>query len=97
MPSRSRTLTWNTQSDSDLAGWKVYVGTATGNYSRVIDAGLTTNTGAPTYSLTGLENGKTYYVNLTAYDQTGNESTFGTERSTGAISFEVTTLRRTYA
>jgi hypothetical protein len=97
MPSTSRVLTWNTQGDTDLAGWNIYSGTATGAYSRKTVAGLTTSTGTPTYTLTGLENGKTYYVNLTAVDETGNESTFGSEQTTGLISIPLTNVKRTYA
>jgi hypothetical protein len=96
MPSRSAVLTWDTQSDTDLAGWKVYGGTSSGNYSFLVNVGLTTSTGAPTYTLTGLLNGKTYHIALTAFDQTGNESTFSAEQQT-TVSFNVTNVKRTYA
>jgi hypothetical protein len=97
MPSARRTLSWNTQGDTDLAGWKVYAGTASGVISFWMDVGLTTSTGAPTATLTGLLNGKTYYVALTAYDQSLNESTFGAQQQTGIVTIPLTNVRRTYA
>jgi hypothetical protein len=95
MPSRTATLRWNTQSESDLAGWKIYYGTATGQYGTSIYAGLTTSTGAPTYTVAGLANSKTYYFALTALDVSGNESTYSAEVNK-SISFQVTNLQRTF-
>ncbi len=73
-------LTWTaptTNTDgstlSDLAGYKVYYGTSSGNYTTSIDVGKTTS-----YQLT-LAGGYTYYFAVTAYDTSGNESTYSNE------------------
>jgi hypothetical protein len=59
---------------TDLAGYKIHYGTAPGSYTTTIDVGNQT-----TYHLTGLPGGHTYYMVVTAYDTSGNESTFSTE------------------
>jgi len=72
------TLAWNAGIDSDLAGYKVYRGTASGTYG----APLTTLPKATTnYTATGLQNGTTYFFVITAYDSAGNESTYSNEVS----------------
>ncbi|NOZ69431.1 MAG: hypothetical protein GXP46_09380, partial [Deferribacteres bacterium] len=77
------TLTWTpptTNADgtplTDLAGFKVYYGTASGNYSQVIDVNDPNQT---QYQVTGLTNGQTYYFAVTAYDTSGNESDYSNE------------------
>ena len=81
----SATLTWNANTESDLAGYKVYYGTSprTGTdpktcgmcgYASSINVGKVT-----TYSLSGLTNGQTYYFSITAVDTSNNESTFSSE------------------
>jgi predicted phage tail protein len=66
-------LAWNANTESDLAGYKVYYGTASRSY------GPSTNTGNVTsYTVTGLSTG-TYYFAVTAYDSSGNESGFSNE------------------
>jgi hypothetical protein len=65
---------------TDLAGYKVYYGTSTGNYGTTpTDAGNVT-----TYTLTGLTKGTTYYIAVTAYDTSDNESDKSTEGSGAA-------------
>ena len=54
---------------TDLAGYYVYYGTASGVYGSPVDAKNVT-----TYTLTGLTPGQTYYITVTAYDTSGNES-----------------------
>ncbi len=77
------TLSWDpptTNADgtplTDLAGYKVYYGNASGNYTSNLDVGNVT-----TYTVTGLQPG-TYYFAVTAYDTSGNESDFSNEVST---------------
>ena len=72
---------WDTQAESDLAGWKIYQGTASRIYdgSKTVDAGMTASTGAPYASIPGIGNNILTYVAVTAYDLTGNESTFSAE------------------
>lgn len=72
----SATLTWNANTDADLAGYKVYRATASGAYG----APLTSlPVGTLTYQATGLQSGTTYYFVVTAYDTAGNESTYSNE------------------
>jgi hypothetical protein len=72
------TLTWNASTESDLTGYKVYRGTASGTYG----APLTTLPKMTTsYTTTGLLTGTTYFFVITAYDSSGNESIFSNEVS----------------
>ena len=72
----SLSLTWNANTESDLAGYKVYFGTSSGSYGTPIDVGNVTE-----YELTGLDEGVRYYVALTAYDTSNNESEKSDEES----------------
>ena len=63
------TLQWDANSEPELAGYKIYWGTVSGNYTSSKDVGKTT-----TATLTGLDEGKTYYIAATAYDSSNNES-----------------------
>lgn len=60
---------WKANSESDLAGYKIYYGTSPGVYgaSEKLDK-------ATEAAITGLTYGNKYYVALTAYDASGNES-----------------------
>ena len=68
------TLGWNACTASNVAGYKVYYGTASGNYAYYVDVGNTTS-----YALSGLSTGATYYIAATAYDSSGNQSTDSNE------------------
>ena len=61
-------------SPSHIAGYKVYYGTASGEYVHCIDVGMTTS-----YRLDGLLEGVTYYFAATAYNNSGLESNFSNE------------------
>ena len=67
-------VSWQANTESDLAGYKIYYGTQAGSYSTTINVANVLQ-----YSLTGLSEGSTYYFAVTAYDQSGNESSFSTE------------------
>ena len=62
------TVTWNANTEADLRGYRVYVGTASGVRSQSFDVGNVTST-----RLT-LPLGSTYWFSVTAYDSSGNES-----------------------
>ena len=68
------TLAWDPNSESDLAGYKVYYGTSTRNYAVSYDAGKVTS-----YTISSLQEGSTFYFAATAYDSYGNESDFSEE------------------
>jgi hypothetical protein len=70
--------------ESDLAGYIVYYGTASRVYSSLSTGILLSgdgSTGLPNKIISGLSDNVTYYMAVTAYDQTGNESTFSAEVS----------------
>jgi hypothetical protein len=67
-------LAWDANTEPDLAGYKIYYGTASGSYSQSIDVGNTTQ-----HTLTGLDEGVTYYLAATAYDTDNNESAYSVE------------------
>jgi hypothetical protein len=71
------TVAWNANTETDLAGYKVYVGTAPGAYGNPTIIGAQT-----TYTITGLAAGTTYYIAVTAYNTSGLESGFSNEVST---------------
>jgi hypothetical protein len=70
------TLVWDPNTEPNLAGYKVYVGTTSGVYSAPIDVGNVTS-----YIVPGLTAGTLYYFVVTAYDLTANESGWSNEVS----------------
>src|SRR5881397_2262341 len=70
------TLAWDPNTETDLAGYKLYYGTSSGSYPSSVDVGNLTS-----YTLSGLIEGRTYYFAATAYDLNVNESGFSNEVS----------------
>lgn len=75
------TLTWNPNTEANLAGYKVYYGTEPrkgdcpdGGYLTMIEIGKD-----PTYQFKNLGNNSTYYFSVTSYNSTGKESCFSGE------------------
>ena len=68
------TLAWDPNAEPALAGYKVYWGTSSANYSWSADAGNQT-----TYAVPDLNEGATYYFAATAYDSSRVESNFSNE------------------
>jgi fibronectin type 3 domain-containing protein len=62
-------VSWNANTDTDLAGYNVYYGTSSGKYSVCINVGNVTS-----YKIDNLAQGTTYYFIVTALDNAGNES-----------------------
>ncbi len=69
-------LAWQANTEPDLAGYRIYFGTSSGNYPYVLDVG-----NVVVYRLTSLSNGITYYITIAAYDLAGNKSTGSAEIS----------------
>src|SRR5436190_2911928 len=65
---------WSANSEPDLAGYKLYVGTLPGIYSGYVDVGPATS-----FQLFDLIRGTTYHFALTAYNSGGLESGFTPE------------------
>lgn len=68
-------VSWNANTESDLAGYKIYYGTVSGTYGDPIDVGNVTE---DLITITP-ETGTTYYFVVTAYDTSGNESDYSEE------------------
>ena len=80
------TLSWSANTESDLAGYKIYYGSSPRNdscpedgYQNKVDVGKTETPEKPSHTLKELENGKKYYFSITSYDSAGNESCFSEE------------------
>jgi hypothetical protein len=66
-------------SETDVAGYKIYVGTAPGLYTyphSPIVVGFTSS-----YTIIGLPSSQTYYFAISAFDYSGNESGLSAEVS----------------
>ncbi len=73
----SVSLSWDANSENDLSGYRVYYGTQSNrNYSDVVDVG-----NVVTFRISNLDAGRTYFFAVTAYDFSGNESSFSSEIS----------------
>jgi hypothetical protein len=70
------TIGWDANTEPELAGYKIYWGTSSGNYTSSKDVGKTT-----TATIDGVEEGTTYYLVVTAYDNQGNESGYSNQVS----------------
>lgn len=69
-------ISWNSNTESDLDGYKVYYGITSGQYLSYLDVGDSTSA-----DISNLGEGLTYYFAVTAYDLTGNESGYSAEVS----------------
>ena len=67
-------FSWEAVVNPLVSGYKVYWGTASGVYTRTLDAGNTT-----TAAITEFAEGVEYFAAITAYSATGEESGFSTE------------------
>ena len=69
IPSNGASLEWNANPESDVVGYKVYLGTESNSYTSVIDVAGTTKMQLPQVSL-----GTTFYLAVSAYNAKGEES-----------------------
>jgi hypothetical protein len=67
-------LAWDRHRDPNVAGYQVYYGLSSRNYSAVVDVGNKT-----AHVVTGLQNDRRYYFAVTAYDAKRMESGFSRE------------------
>ena len=77
-PAGTATLTWDAVTAANLSGYRLYYGTAPGTYFQAIGSGVNVGN-VITHTLTGLSSGTRYYFAATAFDTSGNESSFSNE------------------
>lgn len=75
--TKSATLTWTANGETDLAGYKIYRATSTGAYG----APIATLGKVTSYAVANLQTNTTYFFVITAYDSSGNESSYSNEVS----------------
>lgn len=71
------TLSWSATGVSGLAGYKIYYGTTSKNYTSSTDVGNVTSS-----TVSGLLSGSTYYFEIAAYDSSKKELGYSNEVST---------------
>ena len=69
---------WDPNTETDLAGYKIYQGTSSGQYGLPI---ATLAASDNSYEATGLQKGSSYFFVVTAFDTSGNESPLSAELS----------------
>jgi hypothetical protein len=77
-------VTWDPNSESDLAGYRIYYGVEQSVYTQMIDVGNVTS-----YTIGNLQEGVTYFLVVTAYDLNGNESLPSAEISATVTAAEI--------
>jgi hypothetical protein len=70
------TLAWDSSTDPNVTGFRVFYGTSSHSYPFNNDAGKNT-----TFTISNLRDGATYYFVVTAYNSSGIESQFSNEVS----------------
>jgi len=68
------TLAWDANTETDLAGYKIYYGISSRSYSPAINVGKVTQ-----YTIKGLNDNTIYYFAAKAYDNDKNESDYSVE------------------
>ena len=89
------TLAWDSNTEPNLSGYKVYSGTASRSYSGSVDVGNWTSC-----VMSGLEPGRTYYFAAKAYNATGAESDYSSEvvySAPAACSFSLSPASQSYS
>ncbi len=71
------TVSWDANTESDLAGYNIYYGTSSGSYDNALDVGNNVS-----WFVNNLTANAIYYFAVTAYDFSRNESGFSDEVST---------------
>jgi hypothetical protein len=76
----SASLNWQAAPDADVAGYRVYYGTASGSYTQPRGTGLNAGN-VVSFTVSGLTRGRAYFFAVSAYDGAGNESALSGEVS----------------
>jgi hypothetical protein len=81
-------LAWDPPDIStDVTGYMIHYGTASGSYSQAIDVGNTTS-----HTVTDLIDGQNYYFAVTAYNAVGYQSAYSNEVSIETATFSSTPI-----
>jgi hypothetical protein len=67
-------ISWNNNPEPDLCGYNIYYGTLSGKYEYVLDVGSSV-----CVDIDGFQEDTVYFIAITAYDFSGNESDFSRE------------------
>ena len=78
LTSATAVLTWTANTESDLAGYRVYYGEFPNVLNFSVDVGLTGTPSAPAYTISTFTRPAIWYMAVTAYDTSNNESAFST-------------------
>ena len=84
---RSVLLRWLPPPEPDVAGYQVYLGSAPRAYWSGLDLGFVPpdSTGVASFQLGGIDDRIDFYLALTAYDTSGNESVYSNEIVVAAL------------
>jgi hypothetical protein len=80
----SVSLAWNPSPSLTVAGYEIFYGLASGDYTSSVDAGTNTS-----WTMSGFTSGVPYYIAVLAYDAAGNESLLSNEVIDGTQTFPV--------
>jgi hypothetical protein len=72
--SATVTVAWDPNPEPTVAGYNMYYGTSSGRYTNSVDVGSETRC-----AISALQEGVTYYLAVTAYDGSGNQSGYSDE------------------
>jgi hypothetical protein len=72
--SATVTVAWDPNPEPTVAGYNMYYGTSSGRYTSSVDVGSATRC-----AISALQEGVTYYLAVTAYDESGNQSGYSDE------------------
>jgi fibronectin type 3 domain-containing protein len=74
-------LEWNSNREADLAGYKIYYGTSPRHYTDSVIVRVPQEPQGETtrYRLKGLTKNRKYYIAVTAFSRTGQESAYSKE------------------
>ena len=72
--AQSVTLGWDANPEPDVAGYNLYYGTRSGQYTSIVNVGKVTQ-----YKVTGLDPSSNYYFAVQAYDSAGLTSSLSSE------------------
>ncbi len=79
--SANVSVTWNKNTESDLAGYKIYKrALPSQDFGQPVFSGMPSNPSSPSTTVSGLSGGTTYGFIATAFDMSGNESGPSTEK-----------------